>query len=79
MLPDEVAGEVIIRAAAKDKLHFIAKCESIQIFKVKRLALARIRTLYIRNLNDPGWNLVQRPLPAGLEQNRVAAVQQALH
>ena len=46
---------------------------------MKSVGLARVRTFYIHDLDDPAGHALERTLAAGLEQNSVARIQKTLH
>src|ERR1700687_1152040 len=79
MLPDKVAGELIIRAIAQHELDFIVWLKRVEIFERESIGLAGVRTLHVDDLDDWRGYADQLAFPAGLEQNFVTRVQQLLH
>src|SRR5580698_7604586 len=75
----ELLRELVVDAAAQDKFNFVVRGQGLEIFLAKSSARARVRTLHVDDLDDPGWNPLQWPLPTSLEQDAVAVVEEMLH
>src|SRR5664279_3380951 len=79
MTQDEVAGEVVVRAVGQDELEFIMRPKRLQILGREGIRFARVRTLYVNNLDNVLRDARQGTLAAGLEQYLVVGVQKLLH
>ncbi len=76
---DEVAREFIVRAVSQDELEFIVRPQRLQILECESIGFARVRTLYVDDLDNLLRNARQWAFAAGLEQNLIVGIQKMLH
>src|SRR5262249_30486494 len=79
VLPRKAPCELVVCAIGQDKFNLVKVTQKIQVPHVEGAAFAGSRTLDVHDLVN-GWrNSFQIALTTGLQQQGVAASQQALH
>src|SRR5678815_434790 len=76
---DDVAGELVVGAILDDELDLVLRTQPLEILPVVLRVLAAARTLHVEDRHDISRNALGAAMATGLEQHRLAAVEQTLH
>src|SRR5215208_2317382 len=76
---DDIAGKLVVAAILDDELDLVLRTQALEIFPVVLRDLAAARTLHIEDRHDVRRHTFRAAMAAGLEQHRLATVEQTLH
>ena len=76
---DDIARELVVRAIGDDELHLVVRRETVEVGPVVLVGFAAAGTLDVDDLHDARRHAIDRPVPAGFEQHRVAGREQPIH
>src|SRR6185503_12187098 len=79
MPSDHVSGKLVVGAILDDELDLVVGTKPLEVFPVVLRNLAAAWALHIEDRHDVSGNTLRAAMTTGLEQHRLAAVEQSLH